>query len=168
MLAQHEPFPAVVMDRGWTVLRANEGAVRLFGGLYAPEPLPEPANVLRMMVEPGPVRRAVRNWDAVVPGLLERARREAVGGVFDQATARLVQELRERPDVAAELSGQPPGTPSVPVLDVQFSVGGQSVDFFSVVSTIGTPVDVTVQELRVEAFFPTDAASRAVWERLSS
>ncbi len=40
MLAQHEPFPAVVMDRGWTVLRANDGAARLFGGLYAPEPLP--------------------------------------------------------------------------------------------------------------------------------
>ena len=167
MLAQHEPFPAVVMDRGWTVLRANGGAARLFGSLYAPEPLPEPANVLRMMVEPGPVRRAVRNWDAVVPGLLERARREAVGGVFDQATARLVQELRERPDVAGLLSGQPPATPSVPVLDVQFTVEGVAVEFFSVVSTIGTPVDVTAQELRVEAFFPTDAASRAAWERLS-
>jgi transcriptional regulator with XRE-family HTH domain len=167
MLAQHEPFPAVVMDRGWTVLRANDGAARLFGGLYAPEPLPGPANVLRMMVEPGPVRRAVRNWDEVVPGLLERARREAVGGVFDQATARLVQALRERPDVAALMSGQPPATPSVPVLDVQFTIGGGSIEFFSVVSTIGTPVDVTAQELRVEAFFPTDAASRAAWERLS-
>jgi hypothetical protein len=42
-----------------------------------------------------------------------------------------------------------------------------AVEFFSVVSTIGTPVDVTAQELRVEAFFPTDAASRAAWEALS-
>ena len=90
-----------------------------------------------------------------------------MGGVFDQATARLVQELRERPDVAALLSGRPPATPSVPVLDVQFTVEGVAVEFFSVVSTIGTPVDVTAQELRVEAFFPTDAASRAAWERLS-
>jgi transcriptional regulator with XRE-family HTH domain len=163
MLAQHEPFPAVVMDRGWTVLRANGGAARLFGSLYAPEPLPEPANVLRLFVEPGPVRRAVRNWSEVVPALLERARREAVGGVFDRTTARLVQELRERPEVAALLPGQPPATPSVPVLDVQFTVDGVAVDFFSVVSTIGTPVDVTAQELRVEAFFPTDQASREAW-----
>jgi hypothetical protein len=49
------------------------------------------------------------------------------------------------------------------VIDVQFSVGGVDVDFFSVVSTIGTPVDVTAQELRVEAFFPTDEDSQAAW-----
>ena len=163
MLAQHEPFPAVVMDRGWTVLRSNAGSQRLFGRLHAPAPLPEPANVLQMMVEPGPVRHAVRNWTAVVPALLERARREAVGGVFDQATARLVRELRERPDVAALLAGRAPGLPSTPVIDVRFTIDGVDVDFFSVVSTIGTPVDVTAQELRVEAFFPSDAASREAW-----
>ena len=166
MLEQHEPFPAVVMDRGWTVLRANAGAARLFGSLYAPEPLPEPANVLRMVIEPGPVRAAIRNWDDVVTGLLERARREAVGGVFDRATALLVQELRERPDVTALLGEPPPATAAVPVLDVRFTVEGQQVAFFSVVSTIGTPVDVTAQELRVEAFFPADEASRSAWSAL--
>ena len=45
MLAQHEPFPAVLMDRAWNVLRANRGAQRLFGGLCAPDRMPEPANV---------------------------------------------------------------------------------------------------------------------------
>jgi transcriptional regulator with XRE-family HTH domain len=162
MLAQHEPFPAVVMDRGWTVLRTNSGAERLFGRIFGGAPLPEPANVLRVFVEPGPVRDAVRNWPELVPALLDRARREAVGGVFDQATARLVHELRERPDVAAPLA-RTAAPPTVPVIDVQFSVGGVDVDFFSVVSTIGTPVDVTAQELRVEAFFPADEKSQAAW-----
>ena len=104
ILTQHEPFPAIVMDRGWTVLRANQGAGLLFGSLLSPEPVPDHANVLRMMIEPGPVRRAVRNWADVVAALLERARREAVGGVFDQATAELVERLRARPDVAAVLA----------------------------------------------------------------
>ena len=58
------------MDRGWNVLRANAGAIRLFGDLVAPAPLPEPANVLRLMIEPGPVRDAVSNWHAVAPSLL--------------------------------------------------------------------------------------------------
>jgi transcriptional regulator with XRE-family HTH domain len=163
MLSQHEPFPAVVMDRGWTVLRANDGAARLFGTLLAPDPVPERANVLRLMIEPGPVRDAVRNWAEVVPALLERARREAVGGVFDQATARLVQELRDRPEVAALHPAAVRSQSPVPVIDVRFTVGGVDVDFFSVVSTIGTPVDVTAQELRVEAFFPADASSRKAW-----
>src|SRR5262245_32947169 len=61
MLSAHEPFPAVVMDRAWNVLRANNGARRLFGGLLAPQPLPTPANVLDLIIEPGPVRDAVVN-----------------------------------------------------------------------------------------------------------
>ena len=125
MLAQHEPFPAIVMDRGWTVLRANQGAGLLFGSLFSPEPVPDHANVLRMMIEPGPVRSAVRNWADVVPALLDRARREAVGGVFDQATAGLVADSCAPARTSSPLSSRSPGPPSVPVLDVQLERGGR-------------------------------------------
>jgi transcriptional regulator with XRE-family HTH domain len=168
MLDHHEPFPAVVMDRSWDLLRANRGARLLFGGLFGDEPMPEPANVLRLMVEPGPVRRSVRNWSSVVPALLDRARREAVGGVLDRATADLVASLGERPDVAALLAVADASPPPVPVVDVSFALEGRALDFFSVVSTIGTPVDVTAQELRVEAFFPSDEATGSAWRRLAS
>jgi transcriptional regulator with XRE-family HTH domain len=162
MLAQHEPFPAVVMDRSWTVLRANGGAGRLFGGLLAPEPLPDPANVLALMTDPGPVRDAVLNWEAVLPALMERAQREAVGGVLDHETGARVERLRARDDVAA-LVAAAPAAASVPVLDVRFAFEGAELSFFSVVSTIGTPADVTAQELRIEAFFPADEATRHRW-----
>lgn len=166
LLAQHEPFPAVVMDRGWDVVRANTGAGSLFGRLLAPAPLPEPANLLRLMIEPGPVRDAVANWPEVVPALLDRARREAVGGVLDPATAALVSELRARPEVARLLAR--PGTEvaaPVPVIDIAFRLDGDVLRFFSVVSTIGTPVDVTAQEVRLEALFPSDDATRSTWLR---
>ena len=65
MLDQHEPFPAIVLDRGWNVLRANNGASRLFGTLLAPDPIPPDANVLRLIIEPGPVRDSIVNWDSV-------------------------------------------------------------------------------------------------------
>jgi transcriptional regulator with XRE-family HTH domain len=163
MLAQHEPFPAVLLDRGWNVLRANGGATRLFGGLLAPAPIPDPANVLRLMIEPGPVRDAVLNWAEVTPALLDRARREAVGGVLDLGTADLVTELLARPEVAAVLPGPEPVPGSTPVLGVRFRFAGEVRSFFSVVSTIGTPIDVTAQELRLEAFFPADDATRRGW-----
>ncbi|WP_406053190.1 helix-turn-helix domain-containing protein [Kribbella sp. NBC_00889] len=168
MLEQHEPYPAVVMDRGWNVLRANRGASQLFGTLLAPDPLPDPANVLRLMIEPGPVRTAVLNWSSVAPALLERAAREAVGGVFDRETAELVRRLRSRPDVSAVLTGPSVTAPPVPVIDVRFALGDLVVELFSVVSTIGTPVDVTAQELRVEAFFPANQATRDTWHRLTA
>jgi transcriptional regulator with XRE-family HTH domain len=163
MLAGHEPFPAVLMDRGWNLLRANDGAAQLFGRLFAPEPVPAAANVLRLVIEPGPVRRSLRNWASVAPALLERARREAVGGVLDHATAGLVATLRDRPDVAELLTAPDTSTPTVPVVDLRFAVAGTELAFFSVISTIGTAVGVTAQELRIEAFFPADDATRARW-----
>jgi transcriptional regulator with XRE-family HTH domain len=163
LLDQHEPFPAVVMDRGWDVLRANAGAVRLFGSLLAPASLPAPANVLRLIIEPGPVRDAVANWDEVVPALLDRARREAVGGVLDPTTAALVAGLRSRPDVARLLAAPGTSGPSAPVVDVAIHWGADLLRFFSLVTTVGTPVDVTAQELRLEVFVPSDDATRAAW-----
>ena len=164
LLAQHEPFPAVVMDRGWNIVRVNDGARRLFGALFAPAPLPDEGNnVLRLMIEPGPVRDHVANWPDVVPALLERARREAVGGVLDAATAALVDRLRARPDVAALLVAPEAAAPMAPVVDVRFVLAGTELSFFSVISTLGTPTDVTAQELRVEAFFPSDDATRDAW-----
>ncbi|HKA85669.1 MAG TPA: helix-turn-helix transcriptional regulator [Acidimicrobiales bacterium] len=165
MLAQHEPLPAVVMDRGWNLLRVNAGARRLFTGLFAPEPMPASANVLRVILEPGPVRSRILNWPELAPALLERARREAVGGILDLATAELVQELRTRPDVESVLTARRASpAPPTPVVDVHVDHGDVELRFFSVVSTIGTPVDVTAQELRVEAFFPADDATAARWQ----
>ncbi|MGH9134775.1 MAG: helix-turn-helix domain-containing protein [Ilumatobacteraceae bacterium] len=164
MLEQHEPFPAVVMDRAWNIVRANRGAANLFGRLFRPAPVPAAANVLRLMIEPGPVRDRVVNWSEVVPALLERATREAVGRVLDQPTATLVADLRARPDVAELLAEERPPLPP-PVVDVRFDVDGVDIAFFSVVSTIGTPVDVTAQELKIESFFPSDAQSSDRWHR---
>jgi hypothetical protein len=159
------------MDRGWDIVRANDGAQRLFGALFAPAPLPDEGNnVLRLMIEPGPVRDHVANWPEVVQTLLERARREAVGGVLDAGTAELVERLRARPEVAAVLADTAATAvaPSAPVVDVRFRLDGETFAFFSVISTLGTPADVTAQELRVEAFFPAEEATRTAWTSLSA
>ena len=139
VLEQHAPYPAVVMDRRWDVVRVNTGAARLFADLCAPEPVPDPANVLRLMLEPGPVRAAVENWDEVAPSLLERARREAVGGVMDLTTAELVQQLRTGADAAVFAAAPRSIAPLVPVIDVQFTHDDSTLRWFSVISTIGTP-----------------------------
>jgi transcriptional regulator with XRE-family HTH domain len=168
MLDQHAPYPAIVMDRRWDVVRVNTGATRLFAGLCSPEPVPDPANVLRLMLEPGPVRSAVENWDEVAPTLLERARREAVGGEMDLTTAELVQRLRTGADAALFAAAPRSIAPLVPVINVQFAYGDSTLRWFSIVSTIGTPVDVTAQELRVEAFFPSDEETATCWRKISA
>ena len=168
VLEQHAPYPAVVMNRRWDVVRVNAGAAQLFAGLCAPDPVPDPANVLRLMLEPGPVRAAVENWHDVAPSLLERARREAVGGVFDLVTADLVHRLRTGADAAVFTAAPRSIAPLVPVIDVQFNYGDTTLRWFSIVSTIGTPVDITAQELRLEAFFPSDDDTAARWREISA
>lgn len=168
VLDRHAPWPAVVMNRSWDVVRVNAGAARLFAGLCAPEPVPEPANVLRLMLEPGPVRSAVSNWGEVAPALLERARREAVGGVMDLPTAELVQRLRTGDDAAVFAAAPHTIAPLIPILAVQFRYGAHTLRWFSVISTIGTPVDVTAQELRVESFFPSDDETAARWDQVTA
>jgi transcriptional regulator with XRE-family HTH domain len=168
VLQQHAPYPAVVMNRRWDVVRVNPGAAHLFAGLCAPDPVPDPANVLRLMLEPGPVRAAVENWNEVAPSLLERARREAVGGVLDLATADLVHRLRTGADAAVFAAAPRSIAPLVPVIDVQFNYDDTTLRWFSIVSTIGTPVDITAQELRLEAFFPSDDDTAAIWCQISA
>ena len=81
MLAAHEPFPAVVMDRHWNVVTANSAADAFFGWLLGEREAGEPANVIRLMFDPGGLRPFVANWEAAAEALTQRVHREAVGGV---------------------------------------------------------------------------------------
>jgi transcriptional regulator with XRE-family HTH domain len=156
ILRQQEPFPAVVMNRAWDIVRANEGAARFFGLLLGGRAAAAPTNVLRMMFDPKGLRPAVTNWEAVANALLQRVRREAVGGVKDSATAALLDEILAHPGVPEALRATDLLAPLLPVVAVSFAKGGERFAFFSTVTTLGTPQDVTLQELRIECFFPAD------------
>jgi transcriptional regulator with XRE-family HTH domain len=171
ILRQQEPFPAVVMNRHWDLVQGNQAAQRFFGLLLAERALPEPVNVVRLMFDPQGLRPWVTNWEAVAETLVQRVHREAVGGVPDAATTRLLNEVLNYPGVPKELRRRNLGAPSVPVIPICFRKGEHVFNFFSAVTTLGTPQDVTLQELRIEAFFPADEATeeraRALFDRRS-
>jgi len=160
MLEKHEPFPAVVMNRGWEIVRANRAAQRLFGLLLEGQPLREARNVLRLMFHPGGLRPFVLDWPRVAESLLVRVRREAVGGLKDEVAEQLLREVLSYPDIPADLRRKVgSGSVSAPVVPVGFRRGTMQYRFFSAVTTLGTPQDVTAQETRIECFFPVDRES---------
>jgi transcriptional regulator with XRE-family HTH domain len=167
ILAQQEPFPAVVMNRRWDILQTNRAAARFFGLLLGARAA-GPANVLRLMFHPDGLRPFVTNWEEVARTLLLRSQREALGGRADPATRALLAEVLAYPGVPAGLASAPPTTPLLPVVPVRFSHGDQRFDYFSAITTLGTPQDVTVQELRIECFFPADPATAAAARRLAA
>jgi transcriptional regulator with XRE-family HTH domain len=152
MLRQHEPHPALVLDRYWNVIRTNEAAPRFFGSFVDLEKRPKPRNLLDLMFDPTGMRPFVEEWEEVAAGLLQRVRREAVGQILDTKLQELLKRLREYPGVA-EL--KPLLTPQSPVLPMVFRKGNQRFSYFSLITTVGTPQCITAQELRVECMFPT-------------
>lgn len=117
MLRQHEPYPALVMDRYWNVLRTNEASPRFFGSFVDLSKWPKPRNLLDLMFHPDGMRPFVENWDEVASGLLQRINREAVGHVSDIRTSELLRKLRKYLGVAG-LSV--PQTSQAPVLPITF------------------------------------------------
>jgi transcriptional regulator with XRE-family HTH domain len=167
ILRQQEPFPAVVMNRTWDVLRTNAAATRFFGYIAGERAASLPPNVLRMMFHPDAMRPHVANWDAVAESLVRRVHREAIGGVPDDATSKLLAEILAYPGVPASWRTANLA-PILPVVPVTFQKGTQQFRFFSTVTTLGTPQDITVQEIRIECFFPADDATAEAARALAS
>jgi transcriptional regulator with XRE-family HTH domain len=159
ILAHQEPYPAVVMDAHWNIVRSNAAADRFFGALLT-LPAGTTPNIVRLMFDPQGLRPFVANWEAVAEGLVQRVHREALGGVPDEATSRLLAEVLEYAGVpkrwrVPDLLAPYPR----PYLAIQFRKGDLAMDYFSTVTTLGTPLDVALQEIRIECFFPASEAT---------
>lgn len=154
LLEHQEPYPAVVLDRQWNVLETNRAAPKLFGLFIDLAAIPEPRNLLRTMFDPAGLRPWVANWDVVAQTLIQRVFREAVGGVPDGRVLALLEELQAFPGSPAPEPLTSAG--ELPFHPVQFQKDALRLSFFSMLTTVGAPLDITAQELRIEAFFPAD------------
>jgi transcriptional regulator with XRE-family HTH domain len=166
VLAGHEPYPAVVVDRAWNMVAANRAVALLTEGV-APELLEPPVNVLRVSLHPDGLAPRIANLDEWRGHLLERLGRQ-VATTGDADLAALHNELSEYPhgesDGQASRAGSAgPAAAGGPAPDIviplRLRAGDGELAFFSTVTTFGTPVDVTVSELAIESFFPADAAT---------
>jgi transcriptional regulator with XRE-family HTH domain len=166
MLAQQEPFPAVVVDRRWNLLRANAGAGWLTTFLTEPSPAAAATgtvNLAEWLMSPEGLRPLLVNWPEVATYFLRGVQADAVADGTPE-TADLLRHLLAYPGVPA-LSHVPAleELPS-PVLPMHFRKGETSLRLFTTIATLGTPQDVTVQELRIECFFPADEATAQVFK----
>lgn len=151
VLRQHEPHPALVLDRYWNVLKTNEAAPGFFGAFMDLSLRPRPRNLLHLMFDPEGMRPFIESWEDVAAGLLQRVYREAIGHVVDEKTTRLLVELKQYPGVdKLKMSGVNRG----PVLPITFRKGEERFSYFSLITTVGTPECITAQELRIECMFP--------------
>lgn len=151
VLLQQEPYPALLLDQHWTVLRTNDAAPLLFGSLVDLTRWPKPRNLLHLVFSPHGLRPAIHNWSEVASGLLQRVQREALGHVLDDHTRDLLASIRQYPGVETLALTDAPQSPVIPI---SFEHADHRSSWFSFVSTVGTPLSVTAQGLRIECMFP--------------
>jgi transcriptional regulator with XRE-family HTH domain len=163
VLAGHEPYPAVVVDRRWNLVEAN-ASVALFTEGVAPELLAPPANALRISLHPRGMAPRIINLGEWRAHLLGRLRHQ-VTLTADPELTSLYDELRaypcNQPEPEIELPG--PGDIVVPLRILQ---NGRELAFFSTVATFGTPLDITVADLVIESFFPADTETASTLRNL--
>jgi transcriptional regulator with XRE-family HTH domain len=155
VLRGHEPYPAVVVDRGWNMVAAN-ATVGLLSAGSAPELLAAPANVLRISLHPEGMAPRIVNLAQWRAHLLERVERElALTG--DRRLRGLLDEVCAYP--APDEPVPEDGGASAVFVPLRLRTEQGELSFFSTVATFGTAVDITVAELAIESFFPADDAT---------
>ncbi|WP_233217308.1 helix-turn-helix domain-containing protein [Trinickia dabaoshanensis] len=159
VLRGHEPYPALAIDRHWTMVAANRALAPLVARA-APRLLEAPVNVLRLSLHPEGLAPHIVDWAGWRAHALQRVERQAQAS-GDATLAALVEELaayRAPPGADLEPSGEPAPLADVVVpFSLRTDIGVLS--FFSTTTVFGSPVDVTLSELAIEAFFPADTAT---------
>ncbi|MGE0044708.1 MAG: helix-turn-helix domain-containing protein [Hyphomonadaceae bacterium] len=154
LLKAHAPFPALAIDRHWTLIAYNE-PTRLLMGLIAPHLLEPPVNVLRASLHPEGLAPRVANlgeWRAHIFGRLGRQ----VAATGDPTLAALLTEFRAYP---GDDSHEPANDLSTVVTPLILNTEGRALSFLTTTTVFGTPADITLSELAIETFFPADEAT---------
>jgi transcriptional regulator with XRE-family HTH domain len=168
MLRQQEPYPAIVVDRNWTILKANNGAVRLVEAFADPAAAGDwGGNAMRLMFHPRGFRPHIVNWEAMAAALIQWLHRDVLAGLGGVETRKLLEELLSYPGVPPRWRTLDLDVSTAPFLAIDFAKDDLHLRFFSTLTSLGTPHDITLQEIRVEAFFPADAETEEAARHLA-
>ena len=160
LLRRNEPFGAVVLDRQWNVVMVNtayaamlEVMLRRKVPAYTVLPEGQRPNLLKAFFEPQGLRPFITNWSEVARELVPRLQRERVNA--EDSVAALLDSVLNRRDLPTF------DAPEVPrmIVPLELSFAGTALRFFTTISSIGTPHDVTLEELRTECLHPADEAT---------
>jgi transcriptional regulator with XRE-family HTH domain len=172
-LAHHEPYPAVVVDRDWNLVMQNTASMRFFGllgdpAVIWPRTCPDgKPNVMRLTFHPQGLRPYIVNWEQLGPAMLNRLRREAAMLSGVHGIAGLLEELLSYPGIPDQWKIPDWEHPLTPILPMELEKDGLRVSLFTMIAMFGTPQDITVDELRLETFFPADQPSETLLQQLA-
>ena len=167
ILGKQEPYPAIVLDAEWNLIQQNRGASAL-GQFLIPGAPDSGFNVLELLFSPQGLQPFVVNWEQLSSVLLMRLLRESTLPGRARSSRDLLERLEAMPATPRNWKELAASYPDGPTVDLILSRNGNRYAFFTTVTTFGTPQDVTLQELRIESYFPSDDSTRQLCESWQS
>lgn len=173
ILAKQEPYPAVVLDRLWNILDSNRAHRQLLAFLLGKSVYQRlcesgrPLNMMKLVFDPQGLRPHIANWEEVARYLARRLHQEVALRVVDAEATGLLAEVMALQQSPLAVPDDPIDHMPMPVLPVQLQKGDFRAAMFSTITMLGTARDITLQELRIESFFPIDASSEQALRGLS-
>jgi transcriptional regulator with XRE-family HTH domain len=167
LLERHDPYPGIVLDRGWNIVLAN-AAASMLADLVPPELTGPPMNLFRMSLHPDGLAAYTRNFEAWA-GYLVRQLGRLVRTTADPALVALQEEILAY-ETVADLPNEALAAAEVnaaALLPCEMSVGGIDLSLITTLTTFGSPLDITLDELMIELFYPADDASDAALRELA-
>jgi transcriptional regulator with XRE-family HTH domain len=155
VLRAHEPYPALVFDRRWNIVMTNR-AVDPFFAQVAPELLRPPVNLIRLGLDPRGFARMVVNLADVRAVFRSRISRQLATAPDPELTALYEELLTPEPENASSQRIEPDV-----VIPMILRVDGRELRLFSTITTFGTPMDITIDEIAIESYYPADTESAA-------
>jgi transcriptional regulator with XRE-family HTH domain len=167
LLKAHEPYPALTLDRHWNMVSANAAVPPLLVAVD-PELMKPPVNVLRVCLHPRGLAPLIVNLSEWGAHLLDRVRRQH-RITRDPVLGELLLELAQYPAGRRDACGRQPSASSDEIaLPLKLRTQAGLLSLLSTVTVFGTPVDITLSELMLEAFYPADTDTAAFFARLQN
>lgn len=166
LLDAHDPFPAYLVDRGWNMMLANAAAGRLIGLL--PETVQQLAgNLLRLVCHPNGLRQVSPTWLGPAGVMLRRLESELAAHPNDEVLAALAAEVFDYPDVpdSRALATVPPSDEVLVPLTIALDEG--ELSFYTTITSLMGPVDITLEEVRLETLLPADRSTADALRQLA-
>jgi len=165
MLNNHAPYPALVLDWGWNIVMANESQQKLTKFIAKQQPLfPSTNNILELLFDPNGFRPFVENWEEVAFLLMQRIQRERM--IHQDRRSNLIDKLMKYPGVPRNWDVHNHNLHSGPMVQMVLAVGELRLKLFSTLASFGTAIDVTMQELIIEQYFPVDDSTKLFFQNL--
>ncbi|WP_050931772.1 helix-turn-helix domain-containing protein [Aestuariivita boseongensis] len=160
VLQGHAPYPAVSIDRIWTLVKANAPAQKFFALAGARGD----SNLMREILSPGKLRDNILNWEDTARSLLRLMELEVARRPHDAEAHAFHAELLAL-DGVQQVMGAPTNGSNAPVLAVKIRIGEALLELFSLIATVGMSADAKLDDLRIETLLPANDATRAWFDR---